>query len=279
MLPALPFPSRKDLVLGLAGAWTTHQPPTSPWHLEMPCCGLHRIRSCSCLEGVSITGMPWFAIAQFASRLQPSLLILARDSPGLFEEKPCWTVSLLRDGHHAMHRAVSLPGALSPGRGWDSAARPARSFPSARHHGSLQPPLLKHWLPFPSPGAGWRCEKSRLRHAVSREAWEKVLQTAMQHPEARFQLPTISFPAMLSSQAPTLLLYQQHQLGSGTAYACCTSEQQMQTTAPSLFSPHLNRKEGLQKAAAKFLLWRRTVRTRPFMPGEDWGMAAMCALN
>lgn len=128
------------------------------------------------------------------------MLILARDLTGSFEEEPRWTVSLLRDGHHARRRAISLPGAAGPVRGWDSAAFPARSFPSARHRGSLQPPLLKcrlPYVPFSSPGAGWRCEKLCLGHTVSQGTWEKVLQTARQCPEAHFQLPTIGFPVIL----------------------------------------------------------------------------------
>lgn len=52
----------------------------------------------------------------------------------------------------------------------------------------------------------------------------------------------------------------------------------MQTTARSLFS-HLNGKEGLQKAAAKFLLCRGSAGTCLFMPEEDLDKAARSALN
>lgn len=87
MPSALAFPSLKDLVLFI---WCLghHQTPVILWHQEMLQHELGSISTHSCcwLAGVSSTGKPWFAIAQFASRLQPSLLILARDSPGLFEE-------------------------------------------------------------------------------------------------------------------------------------------------------------------------------------------------
>lgn len=61
---------------------------------------------------------------------------------------------------------------------------------------------------------------------------------------------------------------------SGTTCACCMGSQQMQTTAPCLLSPHLNRKPGPWKASAKFLLCRGTARTCPFMPGKDLDTAA-----
>lgn len=216
VLPSLPQAEG----VSLSGAQATHQSPNALWHQEMPCCVLRSIGTCSCIQpaGTSITGMPWFAIAQFGSRLQPPVLILARDSPGSFEEEPHRTVSLLRDGHRATRQAGLLPGAAGPGRGWDRMAHPSRSFPPARHHDSLQAPLLKCLLPyapFHSLGASWQCEKLRLRHAVSPGAWEKVLQTARQCPEARFQLPTISFPVMQSPQAPALPLCQQLQFGQG----------------------------------------------------------------
>lgn len=214
ILPALP--QAEGLIL--SGARVAHQSPNALWRQEMPCCELRSIGSCIQPAGISITGMPWFAIAQFASRLQPPVLILARDSPGSFEEEPRWTVSLLQDGHRAMRQAGLLPGAAGPGRGWDRMAHPSRSFPPARHHGSLQAPLLKCLLPyapFPSLGASWQCEKLRLRHAVSPGAWEKVLQTARQCPEAQFQLLAISFLVMLSPQAPALPLCQQLQFGQG----------------------------------------------------------------
>lgn len=97
MPSALSFPNLKDLALGLSGARATHQPPEARWHREMPHYGLRSIGTCSCgwPAGISITGMPWFAVAQFASRLKPSLLILARDLPGSFEEEPRWIVSFL----------------------------------------------------------------------------------------------------------------------------------------------------------------------------------------
>jgi len=89
---ALPLPRRT-----WRWVYLVLRPLTSPWpqwHGEMPRCGLHSIgtHSCGWLVGVSVTGMPWFAIAQFASRFQPSLLILARDSPGSLEEEPHWTL-------------------------------------------------------------------------------------------------------------------------------------------------------------------------------------------
>lgn len=132
--------------------------------------------------------------------------------------------------HQVLARAGTVPLArLGASRQPGTVA--ASSHPSS--HGGCRMCL------FPPLGMGWGGEKSHLGHAVSQGAWEKILKTAMQRPEARFQLPTIGFPAMLNPRAPTLPLHQQHQLGQELCVlvACGSSK----CKPPSLLSPRLNR--------------------------------------